>query len=223
MSHHAADLVDLPALLRQLAALPVFGDTPNTVRRGIKLDVGRSATPGARGVAFCRERRLRLVIGAWSTAADVAEVMLHELVHLALPDSADHGERFRLTLARAAREAWGIVTDPHPAPAPWLTDAFGRPLNRPCQKIAAYVLDDNIRDALAPLIESGAVTLPAPPVPTRPTREAATEALIARRAEHAAKMLARAERRLLAARTIAKKWQGKVAYYERSAAKRGRS
>lgn len=51
----------------------------------------------------------------------------------------------------------------------------------------------------------------------RPKQKAARN-VVAERAEHAAKMLAKSERKLKLARTLASKWRAKVRYYERRAA-----
>jgi hypothetical protein len=216
-----ADLIDLTGTLRQLAALPVFADCPQSVRRGVKLDVVRSFTHwGVGGTAYMRERRIRIRIPHFAHAAEMLEVLLHELTHLALPNSEHHGERFRRTLARAAREAWGIEVEPNPPAGVWEIDTLDRPLDPPRRKISAYVLDSNIQAALKPLVESGTVTFPFPK--PKPTRAESSSALVEKRAAHAAKMLARAERRLKLARTVSAKWKAKVRYYERAAAKRGR-
>ncbi|MBI3203279.1 MAG: hypothetical protein HYZ29_17205 [Myxococcales bacterium] len=59
-----------------------------------------------------------------------------------------------------------------------------------------------------------------PPAPrSAPTRAERTAALVRKRAEHAGKMLAQAERRLKLAKTIHKRWAEKVRYYERRAGK----
>lgn len=206
------DFVDVPALLRELQALPVFQDTPVSVRR-VKLDVGNSRDRYVSGTASHYRRRLRIVIGQWVTAAAVAETLLHELVHLSMPVGVAHGVRFRLTLARAAREAWGIVVDPHPPPGTW---SHGR------DKCSAYVLDDAIEAALQPLIEAGVVRIP------EPTRHDRAESLakkrsadIEKRAAHALRMWTKAQQRLKRAKTIEEKWRKKNRYYERVAAKEG--
>jgi len=208
---HPLDFCDVRALLAALKKLPVFSDTPESLR-GVHLDLGRGGRGGCSGRAFCGKRRLRLVVGLRANGAQLAEVLLHELVHLALPRSVMHGERFRLTLARAARETWDIEIDPNPA-------ALSPSPSRPRGLLAAYVLDEQIQAALLPLLASGAVTLPSL-APGKPRREKLA-GLIEKRAEHSARMLLRAERRLKLARTIARKWKAKVTYYERAAAKRG--
>jgi hypothetical protein len=201
---HPVDFCDVKALLAAFKKLPVFRTTPVSLR-SVKLDLGRGKSAGCSGRAFSRQRRLRFVVGFYANGADVAEVLLHELVHLALPSGTAHGERFRLVLARAAREAWGVVLDPNPEPESALWGSRG---------IAAYVLDRQIQAALLPLLASGAVTLPFFP-PGKPRHEKLAS-IVEKRAEHAAKMLARAERRLKLARTIAGKWKKKVSYYERA-------
>lgn len=58
-------------------------------------------------------------------------------------------------------------------------------------------------------------------IAARERPKSAPRNVVAERAEHAAKMLARAERRLKLARTIEKRWRAKVRYYERRAAAGG--
>ena len=43
--------------------------------------------------------------------ARVLTVLLHEVVHLALPEDEHHGKLFRATFAAAAEEAWGLDLD----------------------------------------------------------------------------------------------------------------
>jgi hypothetical protein len=206
---HPADLIDLQEALRQLATLPVFDDAVQPVRRGIKLDIGRSQRPSfVSGRAFGRERRLRIVVPHYAHAAEILEVLLHELVHLAMPAASSHGERFRRTLARAASQAWGVEVDPNP---PATSD-----------NIRAYALDEHITAALKPLIESGAVVVPTPAPVAKPSRVEATEALVEKRAAHAVKMLTKAERDVKRAKTREQKWRTKVRYYERVAARRAK-
>ena len=204
---HPLDFCDVRALLALFKKLPVFRTTPVSLR-SVKLDLGRGQGRWCSGRAFTRERRLRLVVGRYANGAQLAEVLLHELVHLALPSGVAHGERFRLTMARAVREAWGIVVDTAPALA-------GR------WKVRAYVMDDQIRAALLPLLASGAFEIPM--LAPRPGRVALGlrvrfEILVEKRAAHAVVMLATAEKRLKRARTIERKWKLKVRYYEQRAA-----
>ena len=210
---HPIDFCDVAKLLAALKKLPVFRDTPHSVRN-VKLDLGRGRGEWCSGRAFLRQHRLRLVVGESANGAQVAEVLLHELVHLALPSGVAHSSRFRLTLARAAREAWGIAVDPSPAPhAPSPT--------RPRGWISAYVLDGLIQADLLALLASGSVVLPM--LPYRSERKIALAKLVEKRAEHAVRMLVTAERRLKLARSLERKWKQKVSYYERSAAKKGGS
>jgi hypothetical protein len=206
---HTVDLIDFRELLKKLSGLPVFRDAPVSVRRGVRLNITRSSKPRyIRGTAFSRSRRLRLVVGPWVHAAHVLEYFLHELVHLALPPGTHHNARFRMTLARAAREAWGVLVDPH--------------VERGSRQNAAYAVDDAIFAALVPLIETEQVIIPRPqPRPPAPTKRQQLAAVVTARAEHAFTMHARAKSRLARARTLERKWREKVRYYERKAAKGG--
>jgi hypothetical protein len=64
---------------------------------------------------------------------------------------------------------------------------------------------------------------PPEPAKPKPSRAEKTAALVDKRAAHAAKMLAKAERKLKLAKTVHKRWAEKVCYYERVTAKRGGS
>lgn len=57
----------------------------------------------------CWTQHQRIVITIGYSPADAVEVVLHELVHAALPLREKHGPLFRSTLASAAREAFPTV------------------------------------------------------------------------------------------------------------------
>lgn len=50
--------------------------------------------------------RIVITIGTSPDPSEPLGVVLHELVHAALPSSVSHGERFWTTLQCAARDAW---------------------------------------------------------------------------------------------------------------------
>ena len=206
--NHTIDFIDFPALLRQMSSLHVFSNTPESVRRGVKLNIVRSAKPGyIRGTAFLRSRRLRLVIGPWVPGSLVLGYFLHELVHLALPRRTHHNERFRRTLARAAEEAWGITVDPNP------------PKGR--RRVLAYEVDSAIETKLRVLLDQGELDIPLAAATPRPSRQEHIERAVAARAAHAMKMHKRATTRLARAKTLERQWRSRVRYYERKAAKSG--
>lgn len=59
------------------------------------------------GVCWTQHQRIVITIGY--SPAEAVEVVLHELVHAALPLREKHGPLFRSTLASAAREAYPTV------------------------------------------------------------------------------------------------------------------
>jgi hypothetical protein len=206
--------LDVLALARQLAKLPVFKDCPRPVGRcRVQVVFTASSSGGNAG-----GNRIRIRISGRTSIAHVMEVTLHELVHLALPRGEAHGFRFRATLARAAREAWQIEEPVNPGMGDTIggDDAVGTKL----RKLLAYELDDRIETKLECLVGRGFVTYPKL-VRTRVSRAERTAALVETRARHAATMLARAERRLKLAKTVHRRWHEKVSRYERIAAKKG--
>jgi len=105
--------LDLASELRRLCALPVFGggegslavDPPNlTVRRA-------SARPRRNlGFAVPSERRISVTAYPGIRTGDLQEVLLHELVHIAVGRHGRswHGRLFMRTLRQAMREAYGV-------------------------------------------------------------------------------------------------------------------
>jgi hypothetical protein len=199
--------LDVPAFVRQVKALPVFKDCPHPITR-TKVVVVPSAYTGG-GYAH-GNRMVRIRFAPTTTASWLLGTIVHELVHAALPSGANHGERFRLTLARAARELWGIEVS---------MEAVPRGKNGQAHR---YGLDDLIEKALEPIALAGGYPKRVVVVVDRAeTRKRALGALVEKRAAHAARMLAKADRKLKLARTVRAKWQKRTAYYERVAAKRG--
>jgi len=199
--------IDVPTFVKQVKALPVFKDCPRSIAR-TKVEIVYTAHSSG-GIAH-GNRKARVRVSPSTDLAHVLETIVHELVHCALPDGVVHGERFRLTLARTVRELWGIDVDPNPK------DDSGR--------VSRYGLDHIIEGRLRDMIVLGQVTYPMREAPveedTATRRRAASEALVTKRAAHAATMLARAEKRSKAAQRALTKWRAKVRYYERQAAKR---
>lgn len=180
--------------------------------RHVKLVVGHRAEARWSGHAAVYRRKIRVAFGPSATKAEVLEVLMHEMVHLACPRRENHGERFRLSLRRAAKELWGIEV-------PLL-----KPSERGAEINAAYAMDRLIMAELEKKIAEGAVEL-FPPIPKTETPRLSRAELAAktveRRALHAIKMEARAEKRAKSAQRILAKWRAKVRYYEKRAASKG--
>jgi len=223
------DLAALAKRLWRLGAMHASGPVPTIRWRAY---TGRGY---AWGVAYTGHGRVTMRIGDRATVEDAAEVLLHELVHMACPTTAHHGELFCRRLIGCAREAFGLTLD---------TAALLRsPATRGCR---AYTIDAHITRAMmavgvAAMLRGEVATVtaapapaavdpvPAPPVPPPPTaaevaarRAAAMAAIVESRAAHARTKLAEWERRRAAAVKIAAKWRGKVRYYDQrqEAAKR---
>ena len=196
--------IDLDRALDAYRKLPPFKGHLGRV----KLEIVHRLAKGTRGSAWCRQRRIRLAVGPEATPERVLEVLVHEMVHLALPDRVGHGERYRLAFRRACLELWGIDV----------------PLDAtPIYGIIAYGMGDVLTEKLGEKIARGEVDL-FPPVSTaqapKPTRSERMTALVEKRATHAAKMLARAEKRAQTAQKLLTKWRAKMNYYERQAARK---
>lgn len=210
--------LDVEAFVKQVKALPVFKDCPRSIRHTKVVLVHTAFTTGGRAHGN-RMARIRVtfapVMGnngkteeenyrtrlAWTL-----ETVVHELVHCALPDYTNHNERFRLVLARAVRELWGIEVDPNPA------GENGR--------VARYGLDAIIEAKLEEALAAGAVDYPRRVEAPKPPRAVVMASLVEKRAAHAAKMLDKAEKRAKAAQRVLSKWRKKVNYYERQAARK---
>lgn len=177
----------------------------------LKLRVGHRAESKYSGHAKTYRREIRVAYGPSATKAEVLEVLMHEMVHLACPRREAHGERFKLTLRRAARELWGIE----------VPVVQGK--DRGDEHNAAYAMDRLIMAALEGLIAVGKVeTFPYEPAPPKPKAVRPPGLLVERRAAHAVRMFARAEKRAQAAQRTLTKWRQKVRYYERVAAASGK-
>lgn len=192
---------------KAFAAYRKFAPFLGNLGRHIKVQVGHRAEARWSGHAAVYSRSLRVAYGPSATKAEVLEVLVHEMCHLACPRREGHGERFRLTLRRAAKELWGIDV-------PLLKSS-----ERGVEHNASYAMDRLIMDELEMLVAAGKVEVFPYEAPAAPRRS--REALVEQRAAHAARMLARAETRLKRAKTLERKWRLKVNGYERRAAKKG--
>lgn len=212
--------VDIKKALAAYRKLPPFVGNLGHV----KLKVGHHAESKYSGHAKTYRRELRVAYGPSATKAEVLEVLMHEMVHLACPRREAHGERFKLTLRRAARELWGIEVP------------MVQGKDRGDEHNAAYAMDRLIMKALEGLIAEGKVET-FPYVSGANPRSGGGEVrdseasgakgprkltLVEKRAAHAVKMLMRAEKRAQAAQRTLKKWRQKVRYYERVAAASGK-
>lgn len=204
----------MDAVVAWMLALPVFAERIPRRKHGRKLrvDVGHRVERGdASGHASPSEFKIRVAAGPClddaktQLQASVLEVILHELCHIAAPARAHHNETFRRILQRAAREAWAIDVPID--------------LDRGDNDNRAYAMGHRITNELKKLIESGTVELFKARSKQAPSRTELAATLVRKRAEHATKMLARAERRLKLAKTLHKRWAEKLCYYERRAAK----
>ncbi len=108
--------VALDREMDRLRELPVFADGPLTARRP-ELKVRRaSKRPNRLGFAVPSEFRLSVTTYPGVRPGDILETLLHELTHLHVGRAAEahawHGRTFKLTLARAMNEAYGIAARP---------------------------------------------------------------------------------------------------------------
>ena len=104
--------VQLDQELERLRGLPVFAGGPLTKKRP-ELKVRRASTrPNRVGFAVPAEHRMQVTAYPGIRPGDVLETLLHELVHLhvgrAREAHAWHGRTFKVTLARAMDEAYGV-------------------------------------------------------------------------------------------------------------------
>jgi hypothetical protein len=188
------------------------------------------------GRAMTHGSRIVVSLGPMATIENAAEVLLHELVHMACPPKEHHGELFCRRLIACAREAFGLDLD---------TTALLALSGQGHRGKRAYAIDDVILKSMvaagvgaklregAPLPAPSPETPPAvvPVVPSPVETEADAKArrgaqralLIAAREDHARAKLAAWEKRLATAKKRAQKWRTTVRYYERrqEAAKRG--
>lgn len=206
-----AEGIDVRATFEAYKKAPVFA---GRVKRRTKLEVKHRSGEGTSGQGGAK--LVRLTVGYDSDEAEVLVTLVHEMVHACLPANVYHGERFRLTYARAARELWGMElpldAEPDRGKIAYGMDAVAEKRIREWQRSGLTL--EAFGAVLASYEEAGA------PAPKRAPRVP----LVEKRAAHAARMLARAEKRLTNAERTAAKWRAKVRYYERATArKRGPS
>jgi len=108
--------VSLDREMERLRALSVFAGGPLASRRP-ELKVRRAGKrPNRLGFAVPSEFRLSVTAYPGARPGDILETLLHELTHLHVGRAAEarawHGRTFKLVLARAMREAYGIAGPP---------------------------------------------------------------------------------------------------------------
>lgn len=115
-SYYLAAGVDLRAEAARLASLPALGGPDGCLATDPpELTVRRASRPPRRTLGFAvpTENRLSVTVYPGIGRGDLLETLLHELTHLAvgeLPGSRRwHGREFRLTLALAMYQAYGVV------------------------------------------------------------------------------------------------------------------
>lgn len=113
--------IDLWRELSRLCSLPVFGgeDSP-LARKPPQLNIRRPARRPRRNLGFAvpSERRISVTAYPGIRPGDALEVLLHELVHIALGRNGGswHGALFKRTLNEAMAEAYGVrIVEPRGA------------------------------------------------------------------------------------------------------------
>jgi hypothetical protein len=130
-SYYLVAGVALDEEMERLRALPVFADGP-LATQGPALKVRRAGKrPNRLGFAVPTEFRLSVTAYPGARPGDVLETLLHELVHLHVGRAAEahawHGPTFKRTLARAMREAYGVVG---PGPRSTLHGVYAEAIER---------------------------------------------------------------------------------------------
>lgn len=130
-SYYLVAGVPLDQELERLRALPVFADGP-LATRAPALKVRRaSKRPNRLGFAVPAEFRLSVTAYPGVRPGDVLETLLHELTHLHVGRAAEahawHGRTFKVTLARAMAEAYGVAAPP---PANTLHGVYAEAIER---------------------------------------------------------------------------------------------
>jgi hypothetical protein len=102
--------IDLRREMQDLCSLPVFGD--ELASDPPLLNIRRASSRPRRNLGFAvpAERRISVTAYPGIRAGDALEVLLHELVHIAVGRRGRswHGRLFRSTLAQAMLEAYGV-------------------------------------------------------------------------------------------------------------------
>jgi hypothetical protein len=112
--------IDLAEEMQGLCGLPVFGGPDGPLACEVpRLDVRRPSKRPRRNLGFAvpGERRISVTAYPGIRPGDALEVLLHELVHIAIGRQGHswHGRTFRSTLRRAMREAYGVAISPSAA------------------------------------------------------------------------------------------------------------
>lgn len=97
--------VDIDRAVTEFRKLPVFREYPIPTPLRVDVSVYAHRPTRFRGTAFYKSGRIRIMAGRETSPARILEVVLHELVHMAVPGHG-HDELFRKVFARAVREAW---------------------------------------------------------------------------------------------------------------------
>jgi hypothetical protein len=105
--------IDLGQELRWLCSLPALGGPDGELaRKPPTLTIRRASGRPRRNLGFAvpAERRISVTAYPGIRAGDAQEVLLHELVHIAVGRSGGrwHGAVFRRMLAEAMRQAYGV-------------------------------------------------------------------------------------------------------------------
>ena len=109
--------IDLMAEMERLRGLDLFAAGPLAAREAPALKVRRATRrPNRLGFAVPSEWRLQVTAYPRIRPGDALETLLHELVHLQVGRQpgghAWHGRVFKLTLAAAMSEAYGVLIPP---------------------------------------------------------------------------------------------------------------
>jgi len=200
---HVVAGIDLDKALASIRKVPPF---KGNLSRHIHFAVAHTTRSGVSGRAWTRQQRMRIAAGTDATPERVLQVLVHEMVHLALPPGIAHGERFRRTFQRACRNLWKIEV----------------PLDaEPSRGIIAYGMGRMAEKLLREKIEKGEIDLfPPDPEKPKPTREERMRMVVEARAEHAYVMHKRWAKKLAIAEGAEAKWRKKVRYYEQKAKKK---
>ena len=109
---HVVDGVDLRVEMKRLIKLRAFGGrTGRLAQRPPTLEVRpRTSHPRSRlGCADGWSNHIIVNTYPGCDIADLRETLIHELTHIAVGVGQGHNERFRLTLAKAVREAYDVI------------------------------------------------------------------------------------------------------------------
>ena len=112
-AYFRVDGFDLRAEMLRLCRLPVFGDEGGPLASAPpQLTVRRASRKPRHSLGFAvpDERRISVTAYPGIRRADLQEVLLHELVHVAVGRAGRswHGAEFKRTLKRAMREGYGV-------------------------------------------------------------------------------------------------------------------